>query len=142
MTRTNAGHVEQGQKDKLTVYYNGACPVCRAEMTHYKEKTKDRADEFVWCDASVDPEGAAKAGLDWETSLRRLHVQQGSAPLYVGFDAMLAVWRRLPGYIWLARFFSVAGIYPVSAWIYEHIVSALLYRWSKARGAGRPGGRA
>jgi len=133
-------HTERGAQQKpeqLTVYYNGVCPVCRAEMTHYKEITKDRAGEFVWCDASVDPEGAAKVGLDWETSLRRLHAQQGREPLYVGFDAMLAVWRRLPRYIWVAKLFSVPVIYPVSAWVYEHIVSALLYRWSKMRGAGK-----
>jgi predicted DCC family thiol-disulfide oxidoreductase YuxK len=123
--------------DKMTVYYNGACPVCRFEMEHYQKLAADRADEFNWCDVAEKPQEAAQAGLDWHTALRRLHVRAGDGRMGVGLDAMTMVWGRFAGYRWAARFFNLSLINPVSAWVYEHIVARALYLWSRSRGAGQ-----
>lgn len=122
--------------EKLTVYYNGACPVCRFEMERYQELTADRSGDFDWCDVSREPERAERVGLDWDTSLRRLHVVGRNGRMYVGLEAMLKLWHRLPNFQPLARLLGLPVLRPTSAWLYEHVVSWLLYRWSRAR-AGR-----
>ncbi len=35
----------------------------------------------------------------------------------------------------MARLFGLPLVKPVSAWLYEHLVSAALYRWAKRRQA-------
>ena len=46
---------------------------------------------------------------------------------------MLAVWRQVPRTRWLARLFALPLVRPVSAWLYEHVVSWSLYRWARRR---------
>jgi len=117
----------------LTTFYNGACPVCRAEMTSYRRAALAKGLPLVFQDVVEDGGEAAALGLTPDRALRRLHARDAAGRLYVGFDAMLAVWRAVPRTRWLGRFFGLPLIRPVSAWLYEHVVSATLYRWAKRR---------
>ena len=117
----------------LTTFYNGACPVCRAEMTKYRGDAEARGLPLVFQDVAEDGREAAALGLTPDRALRRLHARDAEGRLHVGFDAMLAVWRALPRTRWMSRFFGLPLIRPVSAWLYEHVVSATLYRWAQRR---------
>jgi len=123
---------------ELTTFYNGACPVCHAGMTEYRRRSDAAALPLVFADAATDPAAAARHGITPDEALRRLYAVDGEGRLYRGFDAMLAVWQRVPRTRWLARSFGNRLTRAPSAWLYEHVVSAGLYRWAKHRQRRRP----
>lgn len=123
----------------LTTFYNGACPVCQAEMTRYRAAAEARGLALRFDDVAVDPAEAASLGITPDVALRRLHARDADGRLHIGFDAMLAVWRALPRSRWLARLLGLPVVKPLAAWTYEHLVSATLYRWAKRRMARAAG---
>jgi demethoxyubiquinone hydroxylase (CLK1/Coq7/Cat5 family) len=91
-----------------TVYFDGACPVCRREIGHYRGRAG--AESIEWVDvASVD--GAALGeGLSRDAALARLHVRGPDGRLVSGAAAFAAIWTRLPAYAWLG---AIASLPPV-----------------------------
>ena len=131
------GIVPLGRADaaagKVKTFYNGDCPVCRAEMTAYGRIAGERGLPMDFCDVAAAAGEAEDIGLTPDRALRRLHALDPEGRLHVGFDAMLLVWRGIPRTRWMARLFGLPLVKPVSAWLYEHLVSAALYRWAKHR---------
>jgi demethoxyubiquinone hydroxylase (CLK1/Coq7/Cat5 family) len=92
----------------LTVYYDGACPVCTREIGVYRRQRGAAA--VRWVDASACEAGALGPGLDRERALARLHVRRADGTLVDGAGAFAAMWRALPAWSMLGR---VAGAAPV-----------------------------
>ena len=86
---------------QCTVYYDGACPLCRREIAHYRMQAG--ATQIAWVDASRCDSGALGEGLTRAAALGRLHVRQDDGTLLSGAAAFAAIWRRLPSHAWLAR---------------------------------------
>jgi len=100
--------------ERLTVYYDGACPLCRREIAFYERL--DRAGQVAWCDVgSVEADGLAAGGLTRETALRRLHVRRPDGTLVSGAAAFVEIWKRLPRFGWLARLARLPGM----PWVME-----------------------
>ena len=111
----------------LTVLYDGACPLCRREISVYRKLQPTHADVPVcFTDISDEtvplPHGKARAQL-----LARFHVQRPDGQLVSGAEAFLALWSVLPGWRWLA----VAGRLPGVAWLMERAYLFFL-RWRPA----------
>jgi predicted DCC family thiol-disulfide oxidoreductase YuxK len=77
----------------LTVYYDGACPVCRREIGFYQKRT-GRAVSYCDVAAEVCP----APDLRREDALERFHVRLASGVLVSGAAAFLALWRETPGF--------------------------------------------
>lgn len=73
------------------VYYDGDCPVCRAEIATYRRMRG--ADRVDWRDVNSAP---LPEGLERETALARFHVTRTDGQVVSGFRAFLAVWRVHP----------------------------------------------
>ena len=83
-----------------TVYYDGACPVCRREIAHYQSLRG--ASTIAWVDAASCDERELGPELDRHAALRRFHVREADGTLASGAAAFVAIWRRLPAFAWLA----------------------------------------
>lgn len=77
------------------VFYDGACPVCRAEIAVYRRAL---GDDVSWRDVSAE----TPDGLDRDTLLARFHVRRADGALASGPKAFLAIWRTSPRLRWLA----------------------------------------
>lgn len=100
--------------DDLTVYYDGACPLCRAEIGHYRRCAGAERVTFVDL-ATVRDDAALGAGLDRAAAQARFHVREADGRLVSGAAAFARLWRRLPAWGWLGRLVEVRilGLRPV-----------------------------
>ena len=89
------------QPSPLTVYYDGACPVCRREIGFYRTRT---GEAVTYCDAALDARPAPD--LSREAALERFHVRLADGSLLSGAAAFLALWRQTPGFRLAGRLLS------------------------------------
>lgn len=89
----------------LTVYYDGACPVCSREIAFYRRQPG--ADVCAWVDATVCTETALGPGLTRSAALGRFHVRRADGELVDGTRGFAALWRVLPRTAWLGWLASV-----------------------------------
>lgn len=108
----------------LTVLYDGACPLCRREISVYRNLQPLRPNEPV-CFADVsDAAVSLPPGTTRQALLARFHVQVRDGNLLSGAQAFLALWAALPGWRWLA----LVGRVPGAPWVMERTYQAFL-RW-------------
>jgi predicted DCC family thiol-disulfide oxidoreductase YuxK len=97
----------------LTVYYDGACPVCSREIALYRRQPG--GESCVWVDASRSDPAAMGADLDPRRALARMHVRRPDGTLVEGAAAFALLWQAFPATRWLGR---VAALPPVT-WMLE-----------------------
>ncbi len=97
----------------LTVYYDGACPVCSREIALYRRQPG--AEACAWVDASSCEREALGPDLDASSALARMHVRRADGSLVGGANAFIAIWQSLPRTRLLGR---VAAIPPIP-WLLE-----------------------
>jgi predicted DCC family thiol-disulfide oxidoreductase YuxK len=88
------------------VYFDGSCPLCRAEIGHYRRSDRDGALCFV--DVSGTG-GVAPGGVSPQRAMERFHVRARDGRLVSGAAAFVEVWASLPRWRWAARAASFPG---------------------------------
>jgi predicted DCC family thiol-disulfide oxidoreductase YuxK len=91
---------------KSTVYFDGSCPLCQAEIGYYRRK--DQAGALCFVDVS-EVGAATPAGISRQRAMERFHVRTGDGRVVCGAAAFIEVWARLPGWRWAARAASLPG---------------------------------
>ncbi|MEL6678939.1 MAG: DUF393 domain-containing protein [Pseudomonadota bacterium] len=81
------------------VFYDGACPVCRAEINQYKGMVEPGS--VTWTNVAED--GGLPEGYDRATLLARFHTRREDGKIVSGARAFLAVWRQMPRLRWAGR---------------------------------------
>ncbi len=104
----------------LTVFYDGACPLCRREVAFYRERRG--AERVDWVDVSEAGTKDVAPGLSRQQALARFHVSDASGTLMSGGAAFAALWRTLPSFRPLGRLF---GLRPF-AWALERLYLVFL----------------
>ena len=94
------------QVSKSTVYFDGSCPLCRAEIGHYRRQDSDGKLCFV--DVSRTTE-TLPVVLTRQQAMKRFHVLAGDGQLLSGAAAFVDVWSRLPRWRWAARAAALPG---------------------------------
>jgi predicted DCC family thiol-disulfide oxidoreductase YuxK len=117
-------------KPKMKVYYNSACPVCKAGIE--SQMKKGSACEIQWNDVHKDNDLVAEIGSELEFVRERLHVIDEEGNVEVGFDAFLAIWRNSPSETWKSKILGLAGIKHLCRIAYN-VFAAALYRWNRSK---------
>ena len=92
----------------LTVYYDGACPVCSREIAVYRRQAG--AEQCVWVDASTCAESALGEGLSRDNALARFHVRSADGVLVDGMLGFAVLWCALPRFAWAGRIASTGPL--------------------------------
>jgi predicted DCC family thiol-disulfide oxidoreductase YuxK len=100
----------------LTVWYDGDCPICLAEIGVMRRLDRASAIEFV------DLSAPGACPTDREARLARLHAQPSGGAVVDGAAAFVAMWRVLPSLRPLA---ALASLPPV-LWLLERAYRVFL----------------
>ncbi|MEM9683615.1 MAG: DUF393 domain-containing protein [Pseudomonadota bacterium] len=90
-------------EERLTVFYDGSCPLCRREIRFYRERTG--AGQLAWVDVSRVEGRQVAEGLSRDMALARFHVRMADGRLLAGGDAFAALWSALPRFAPIGRMF-------------------------------------
>jgi predicted DCC family thiol-disulfide oxidoreductase YuxK len=115
------------EPERITVYYNSACPVCDAGICHLRARMAAGVD---WVDVHTQPEVAAQLGIELEAIRERLHVRDAQGLMQVGDLALAQLASRSHSQFWaqlIRRFHFLSGP------LYQ-LFARLLYRWNRRRG--------
>lgn len=121
-------------QDQITVCYNGSCPVCRAEIAHYRAQP-DAPDRLAFVDLAAADAEELPEGLRGDAGLRRLHALTPDGRLLAGVDAFLAVWERLGRYRWLARLIRRPWPRHLAGLVYDRLAAPVLFALHRRRQA-------
>jgi predicted DCC family thiol-disulfide oxidoreductase YuxK len=98
-------------KPRLTVYHDGACPLCQREIALMRRLDRRGAIAFV---DVADPANAGICPLDPADLLARFHAME-DGKLLSGATAFAAMWRAIP----LLRSLGLAAKLPPLLWLLE-----------------------
>jgi len=110
----------------MKVYFNNSCKICRSEINLYK---KENIEEIDWIDITNNLNAEKETSKKDKELLRRLHVKDGSRVIE-GAEAFLFVWKKIPKYNFLYKFFKLPIIFQVFKFAYE-IIAYFLYLKNK-----------
>ncbi len=96
----------ESELSKSTVYFDGSCPLCQAEIGYYRRK--DKAGAFCFVDVS-ETGAVAPEGVTQQRAMERFHVGASDGRILSGAAAFVEVWTRLLKWRWAARAASLPG---------------------------------
>jgi predicted DCC family thiol-disulfide oxidoreductase YuxK len=104
--------------DRLTVFYDGGCPMCSREINHYRRLLPRMPIE--WVDITNQPDRLRDYGLALPDVMASFHVMDEAAGrMHIGAHAFVRLWEALPGYRWLARTVSALHLSSVLDRVYR-----------------------
>ncbi len=115
---------------KVKVYYNSACPVCKAGIEGQMDK--DSTCEVEWNDVHKDNQLVAEVDAELEFVRERLHVVDENGKLQVGLDAFLTIWNNSPQERWKANLLGLPVIKQAARLGYNLFARAL-YAWNRSQ---------
>ena len=110
----------------MKVYFNNSCKICKAEIDLYK---KEKIQDIDWIDITDNTLATKETSKNNRELLRRLHVKEGERILG-GAEAFLVLWKKMPKYNFLYKFFKLPIIYSLFHIGYE-IIAFFLYLKNK-----------
>ena len=110
----------------MKVYINNSCKICRSEINLYK---KENIKDIDWIDITNNSDAEKETSRNDKELLRRLHVKE-NGKIIQDAEAFLYVWKKIPKYKILYKFFKLPIIFTIFKYGYE-IVAFFLYLKNK-----------
>ncbi len=117
---------------KLTVFYDGDCPLCAREIAFYRKRAG--GDQVCWLDVSA-PNAEIPEDLPRAQALARFHVLTQQGELLSGGAAFSRLWSNLPAFRLLGRMCQIGPM----PWLLEKAyvgflrIRPWLQRWAGAQ---------
>ena len=106
----------------MKVFFNNSCKICRSEINLYK---KENIKDIDWIDITNNSDAEKETSRNDKELLRRLHVKE-NGKIIQGAEAFLYVWKKIPKYKFLYKFFKLPIIFTIFKYVYE-IIAFFLY---------------
>ena len=106
----------------MKIFFNNSCKICRTEINLYK---KENVEDLNWIDITNNVSAKKEINKTDRQLLRRLHVKFDNK-VYVGVDAFLLIWKKIPKYKFLYNIFKLPVFYQIFYILYE-IAAVLLF---------------
>ena len=113
----------------MKVYYNSACPVCKAGIEG--QKAKESICEIQWKDIHQFNNIVSEVNADLDSVRERLHVVDENGQVQIGFDAFLAIWQHSPNERWKSKLLGLLLVRQFCKVVYN-LFAAALYMWNKS----------
>lgn len=113
---------------KLTIYYDGACPICVRDRRHYEKLAGVKAHNVEWLDITGRDEELRRQGIDPSAALRELHVRDENGVIHRELDAYILLFSKI---IWLkplAWLIGLPGLKGLLSRWYRHWVKRRLQK--------------
>ncbi|TGY88150.1 DUF393 domain-containing protein [Marinicauda algicola] len=116
-TTNRRGQCAAPQVPAPEVFFDGACPLCQAEIAHYRKAGARARFRDVSDAGSILPEGCSR-----EAMLARFHVRLADGRLVSGAAAFAELWQATPGWRLAGRILAL----PPVLWIAEGLYRLFL----------------
>ena len=110
----------------MKVFFNNSCKICRSEINLYK---KENIKDIDWIDITNNLNAEKETSKNDKELLRRLHIKE-DGKIIQGAEAFLYVWKKIPKYKFLYKFFKLPIIFTIFNYGYE-LVAYFLYLKNK-----------
>ena len=123
-------HKNSTASEGLSVFYNGRCPICAAEIAHYEgvaRKNGVTTLAFLEIHEPATVEQLSAFDLTPDLAARRLYAIKGDG-LVSGVEAFALIWDRLPRFGWLATLARLPIIKQLLSLVYNRVAAPWLYR--------------
>ena len=111
----------------MKVYFNNSCKICRSEINLYK---KENIKDIDWIDITNNSDAEKETSRNDKELLRRLHVKE-NGKIIQGAEAFLYVWKKIPKYKFLYKFFKLPIVFTIFKYGYEKIAFFLYLKNKK-----------
>jgi predicted DCC family thiol-disulfide oxidoreductase YuxK len=105
-----------GDKE-LTVFYDGACPLCSREISFYKRQRG--SGSVAWVDVAKAAEDDVSPGLSRDQALTRFHVLDKSGTLFSGGAAFSRLLLAFPVFKPLGVLLQIRPLSLISEGVYQ-----------------------
>ncbi len=113
-------------KEKITVYYDGACPSCIKDRENYEKLAGKNGEDVCWFDITGQDEHLRDIGIDPRLALTQLHVRDERREIVSELDAYIVLMSRVFLLKPLAWFIGLPVIRPLLSSLYHWMVKRRL----------------
>lgn len=106
-------------EQRITVYYDGACPRCVRDRALYERLAGDEAQAACWVDITGRDAELAARGIDPQAALRELHVADAAGRVHRELDAYILLMARVPLLRPLAWLIGLPGVRALLSRLYR-----------------------
>ena len=114
------------EDERLTVYYDGACPKCVRDRATYEKLSGSSADQVCWFDITGQDRQLHELGIDPQKALSELHVRQPDGRVVSELDAYILLMNKVQLLKPVAWLIGLPLIRPFLAKLYHWRVNSRL----------------
>jgi len=111
--------MDQKGKEKITVYYDGACPSCIRDRENYEKMVVNAGESVDWFDITGKDEQLREIGIDPCKAMTELHVRNERQEILSELDAYILLMQRVPRLKLLAWLIGLPIIRPALSALYR-----------------------
>ena len=112
----------------ISVFYDDRCKICSKEINFYKKIAPKNS--LNWLGISSSKLDLKLANIKLVDALLYLHVKDSEGNFYIGVDAFIVIWKKLPYFKYLNLIISLPIIYPLAKYLYKKFAK---YRFNKLK---------
>ena len=117
---------------KITVFYDGACPLCTREVEKWRGAPFNCQVE--WFDITEQDEVLLAEGIDPQFALLELHTKTSDGVIRTSIESYALLLAQLPRWQWLGSLMSLPVVKPLLKSFYDFLTKVRLKkdgRWQK-----------